>query len=175
MIETLVLAVLNPLVSKLTEDFLTRRRNTVHIADLQDQVVRLMASHLQLEEEVTQTRLSVIALTRYLARTQAEVFVLKGDFLQLVTVAPNQRQVLIGHAIQDFSSGVEARLQERLGRSEQTTQQSKSQLSRSTQPDSTRATGGNNAASSSEALNKFFDGFEEEIMRARLGHGGSND
>jgi hypothetical protein len=168
MFEAIVLAVLKPLVSKLTEDFLNRRRSTVTIAELQDQVIRLMVSHRELEGQVTEARMSVIALTRYLALTQGGIFILNGDRLELATVPLDQRQVLVGHAIEDFNSTVEARLQRQFKRAERTTRQSRSPLPRSSGLAPTHGSVGA-AVNSSEALNSFFDNFEEEIMRTRLG------
>jgi hypothetical protein len=170
MIEQIVLAVLNPLVSKLTDDFLNKRRNTVAIAELQDQVIRLLAGHRELEIEVAQARMAVLSLSRYLALTQGNIFVLRDDRLEVAISPQSERQIVIGHAIDSFSSSVEAHLQRQLGRSSKASAHSGSAVS----PPALRSASGEGSMSSkrdrsSEALSKFFDGFEEEIMRARLG------
>lgn len=152
-----ILAVLAPLVSKLTEDFLDRRRDRVSVVELQDQISRLLASRWQVEADVAQVRMAVIALTRYLARTQGEIFVLRDDLLELSIPSNDRRQETVGHAISDFNSLVEARLNRRPS------------LRSPKNPVRDRP------VVSSEALNEFFDGFEEGIMRARLGREGPSD
>jgi hypothetical protein len=170
MIEAIVLAVLKPLVSKLAEDFLGGRRNKVAIVDLQDQVLLLLRSHRELEIEISQARMAVLALTRYLALTQSETFILRRDPLELAISSNVRELATVDHAIQDFNSSVKARLQKqsnRTARSHGTSSPSNFMLGKSSTSHATDE--------SSEALNRFFDGFEEEIMRTRLGREESND
>jgi hypothetical protein len=170
MIETIVLAVLKPLVSKLTEDFLDGRRNKVAIADLQDQVLRLLRSQREMEIEISQARMAVLALTRYLALTQSETFVLRRDPLELVISSKVQELATVDHAIQDFDTSVKARLHResnRTARSHGTPSSSNSVAAKGPTSHARDASSG--------ALDRFFDGFEEEIMRARLGREESND
>lgn len=166
MIEPITLAVLKPLVTKLTEDFLARRRNKVAISELQDQVLRLLMSQRELQFEVTQARMAVVALTRYLALTQAETFVLHRDRLELAIEPPDHRQAVIGHAIEDFNSSVEARLQR---------QSSRMPRQRPVSSLPAKAVTSDVQNASPDALSRFFDDFDEEIMRTRLGREERND
>ncbi|MBV9011135.1 MAG: hypothetical protein JO281_23045 [Pseudonocardiales bacterium] len=157
-ITKVIFAVLSSLVKKLTENFLDGRRDKVSVRDLQDQVIRLVASHSQMQTEVTRIRMTVIALIKYLALTQGEVFILHDDdLLELAVLASDQRMEMIGYAIGNFDTLVKARLNQR-----RSLRSPKEQAS-------------NSPTVASEALNKFLDGFEEEIMRARLGREGTSD
>ncbi len=170
MIEAIILAVLNPLVTKLTEDFLDRRRNKVAISELQDQVLRFVAQQREMEIEVTQTRMAVLALTRYLALTQAEIFILKPDAIELAINPTKHERAVVGHAIQDFSSSVETHLQRSFRRSQVSRPTSSSFSERSA-----KANRDHVQPASAEALDRFFDGFDEEIMRVRLGREDTNE
>ncbi|MDH2430412.1 hypothetical protein [Sphaerisporangium sp. TRM90804] len=156
MVAELVLAVLYPFVGKLTEDFLNRRRKGVDIAEIQEQVVRLMASQRAVETELADARVTVLALTRHLVRTQGQTFVLHGDRLELL--AGQEPGSGVGPVIERFSSSVEQRLHTRRAAS-----------GPPHVPARAPAAAPVSAADSAEALNSFFDGFEEEIMRARRG------
>jgi hypothetical protein len=160
------LAVLTPFVSKLTEDFLDRRRGAVKTAELQDQVVRLMGDHRELEIEVAQTQKAVIALTRYLAFTQGEAFVFKGDRLELAISADGQRDEVVGNAIGNFHRAVAEICAQRGGRPPGAPGQPRPQ---SSQPKASGSSTSDSRAASPDALDRFFEGFEEEVMKARLG------
>lgn len=157
--EQLIIAVLQPMLVKLTEYFLEKRRSSVTITELQNQVLQLLATQSDLQIEVINARMAVIALSRYLSLTHQEIFFLRGESLELAVVEQEQRQALIAPAIKDFGRSVEARLEQK-------------QRRLATQGNSQRATPvvrHKIPQHESDALNQFFDGFEEEIMRARLG------
>lgn len=156
MVDAIVLSVLKPFVSKLTEAFLQRRRNKVAIADLQDQVLRLVMSQRELQIEVQQAQQTILALTRYLVLTHADTFIVQQGHLELAAKPVDADRVVVGQAIQGFTSSVEASVQHR------------SRHARDPQSSVV------SADTSSEALDRFFDGFAEEIMQARLGRGGAN-
>lgn len=158
---TIVAAVLSPLVSKLTEDFLRRRRNAVKITELQHQVVDLLASQRRLEVEAAQARLTVLALTRYLALSQHDIFVVHEDLLELAIAPGGENTAVIGGAIDRFNSSVEAHVARRHRLAVESPPQSPERSAR--------------RQAEADSLNRFFDGFEEEIMQARLGRGGSNE
>jgi hypothetical protein len=170
MIATIVPAVLGPLVKKLTNDFLNRRRNMVTISELQDQVVRLMASHRELQFEVAQAQMTVIALTRYLAMTQGQAFVFNGDRLELAIGPQGQRETLIGHALSDFNSSVETHVRRQLNSAARTAQQpAPPAYSPSSRSIPTEGSASGAQALSSKALDAFFEGYAAEVMQARLG------
>src|SRR5262245_20166029 len=160
------LAVLTPFVTKLTEDFLDRRRGTVDTAELQGQVVRLMGDHRELEIEVAQTQKAVIALTRYLAYTQGKAFVFKGDRLELAINAEGQRDEIVANAIGNFKRAVEEMRAQRGGHAPGASEQPRPQ---SSQPKPSGNSTSDRRAASPEALERFFEGFEEEVMKTRLG------
>lgn len=168
-------AVLSPFVRKLTENFLNRQRNTVGVAELQDQVTRLLDSQRDLEFENTQARMVVLAFARYLAHTQREIFVLKNDRLEIVTRPPSEREEFIEHAIDNFAISLEARLKRRADGSPEAAQPRPPSHSASSRSTSSESSTGAVGVATSEALNKFFEGFEEEIMRTRLGRVEHND
>lgn len=169
MVAEIILSVLSPFVTKITEDFLGRRRATVAVADLQDQVVRLMASHRELEIEVAQARLAVVALTRYLVMTQGEIFALQGDHLTLEIKPRRRRQVILGQVLDDFSSSVESSISKRQTLRPEFSPDTPPQPSPLTRSASKNDSTNETPAAPNKALSGFFDGFEEEIMRARLG------
>lgn len=169
MVTEILLAVLSPFVTKLTEDFLDHRRNTVAVTELQDQIVRLLADHRELQMEVVQARMAVVALTRYLVLTHGETFVLHGDRLELARDPQGRRQTILGHVIEDFSSSVEARVGGRQSRPPEPRRPSRPLPPQSARPTSTTESADGSRTASAEALKGFFDDFEEEIMRARLG------
>src|SRR5262245_29064618 len=76
MVVELLAAILSPFVSQVTEHFLDGRRDTVPVSELQRQVLSLLAGQRELEFEVTQARMAVLALSRYLAYTHQETFIL---------------------------------------------------------------------------------------------------
>lgn len=164
-------AVLSPFVSKLTDNFLNRQRNTVTVAELQEQVTRLLDTQQDLVIESMQARMVVLAFARYLARTQREIFVLRDDHrLEVISRPPSEREDLVERAIEDFTLSLETRLRQNEARRSREAAQPwpppRSPRSRSTSSQTPPSTVG---VATPEALNKFFDGFGEEIMRARLG------
>ncbi len=155
MVAELFLAVLSPFVSTLTEHFLNGKQEKVPVARLQDQVIRLMASQRELEIQVEDARRAVFTLTRYLAFSQGEIFAFHDNRLELAIKSPGQRQVIIGHAIEDFNYSVMSRVQ----------------VKRNRQVTSRPEPVAGSSIASSEALDRFFEGFEEEIMKERQGRG----
>jgi len=167
----LISYVLGPFVSKVTENFLGRQRNTVSVAELQDQVSRLLESQRELNVENAKTRVAVLFFARHLARTHGETFALTDDRLELVAKDTGRREEIVEHALGGFSSSVEARLMERAGKSPGAAHVrpvSPPTSSRPPHPETSTATVG---TATSEALNRFFEGFDKEIMDARLGRG----
>lgn len=160
--ETLIVAVLQPMVAKLTEYFLDKRRSSVTIAELQNQVLQLLETQRDLQFEVASARMAVIALSRYLSLTHREIFLLRGESLELAVAEQEQRQALVAPAIRDFSQSLEARFARKNSQFASRVNDSREgQIAPPSRPEAVRST--------SDALSKFFDGFEEEIMRARLG------
>lgn len=159
---TLLGAVLSPFVSKLTDNFLNRQRNSVAVTELQDQVARLLDSRDDLEIESIQTRMAVLAFARNLAFTQHDIFVLKGDRLEVLGRPSSGREELIERAIDDFSLSLEARLKRIEARRAR-------EAEPYPRPTFTPGPPSNVGVATPEALAKFFDGFEEEVMRARMG------
>jgi hypothetical protein len=162
MMEQLLFVVLQPMVAKLTEYFLDKRRGSVTIAELQNQVLQLLAAQRDLQIEVTKARLAVIALSRYLSLTHQEIFLLRGESLELAVAEQDHRQALVAPAIRDFNQSVQARLARQSNQS--MTRGDDSCKTRAALPSRPEA-----GQSAPDALSEFFDGFEEEIMRARLG------
>lgn len=157
--EQLIIAVLQPMLVKLTEYFLEKRRSSVTITELQDQVLQLLATQRDLQIEVINARMAVLALSRYLSLTHQEIFFLRGESLELAVAEQDQRQALIAPAIKDFGLSVEARLEHKRRRF--VTQDNYQKVTPVARPEIPQY--------ESDALGQFFDGFEEEIMRARLG------
>ena len=176
MVTEIILAVLSSLVTTLTEDFLGRRRDDVSVSELQNQVVDLMADQHALRFEIAEARVTVLALTRYLAFTHGEAFVLNDDRLRLVAEpSQDRRQVILGEVISDFDSSVRERVGRRAER--------RRGLPRPASPRPPGPASSAPRASSREtdapitseaALEAFFDGFDEEVLRARLGQGEHN-
>lgn len=162
--EQLLIAVLQPMISKLTEYFLEKRRNSVTIAELQNQVLQLLETQRDLGIEVTKARLAVIALSRYLSLTHQEIFLLRGGSLELAVAEQAQRQALVAPAIRDFGQSVEARLVKRMNSS--TTRGYHSRKAWTAPPARPVIT-----PAESAALAEFFNGVDEELMRTRLGGG----
>jgi len=150
MLSSTIAAVLPSVAGKITEGFIQRKRTKIAITELQDQVVQLLASNRQLQIEAQETRLAVLALARYLAMTQAEVFALRDGQLALASAARDNasQKIAIESAIHNFSSRVESHPQSR-----------RQQLIPARTPTPTPA----------KAPRDFIDGFNEEVMRARTG------
>lgn len=167
MITAIIGAVLPPLIRELTDDFLDRRRDRVTVAELQHQVTHLLISQRQVEIELTQVRMAVLALTRYLAVTQNETFVFQNDQLELASPPPARQPAAISKAIEDFHASVEARVnQSRKPPSKIDVKLRPNTLA----PNSLSAASKSPSAVSADALARFFDGFDEEVMRERLHH-----
>lgn len=147
----ILLGVLSPFISTVTEDFLARRRDAVPLSELEDQVIRLAAGQRNMENELVQIRQAVVVLTRFLAEYGAETFSYQGERLELAGGLDERRQVVVGQVIESFEQEVTAQVQARR------------QRQRRPEPRPIPA------GPTSDQLKGFLDGFEEEIRRARLG------
>ncbi|MGI8330487.1 hypothetical protein ACRYCC_11030 [Actinomadura scrupuli] len=148
----ILLGVLSPFISTVTEDFLARRRDAVPLSELEDQVIRLAAGQRHMEDELVQIRQAVVVLTRFLAEYGAETFSYRGERLELAGGLDERRQVVVGQVIESFEQEVTAQVQARRQRSRR-------------RPEPREIPAG----PTSDQLKGFLDGFEEEIRRARLG------
>ena len=174
--------VLPPLLGQLTNGFLEGRRNSVTVAELQAQVVRLLVDQRQMEIDIEKANLTVLALTRFLANSQRKTFVLyDDDRLELNVSRRGTREDEVGRALEDFYVDIERLAFRRAGIPPAKPQRGETPSPRGetpSPPESWRpkATSAREPlAATPKALSTFFDGFEEEIMRARLGHGGSDE
>jgi hypothetical protein len=106
-----------------------------------------------------------MVLTRYLALTQQETFLLRGGSLELSVENNSQGRASVEPAIKDFSHAVQARIERQNQRSAHLPGASKNRAAISSATPVQRTV----SPDGSKALDDFFDGFEEEIMRTRLG------
>jgi hypothetical protein len=167
--------VLPPLLGQLTNGFLEGRRNSVSVAELQAQVVRLLVDQRLMEIDIEKANLTVLALTRFLANSQRNTFVLyDDDRLELNVRRRGTREDEVGRALEDFYVDIERLTFRRAGIPPAKPQRAETPSPpESWQPKATSAS--EPLAATPKALSTFFDGFEEEIMRARLGRGGSDE
>jgi hypothetical protein len=163
--EQIIIALLPSMAKKLAEYFLDKRRNSVTIKELQDQILQLLEVQRGLQIEATQARLAIMALTRYLALTQQETFLLRGGSLELAAGDRGKGRALVEPAIRDFSHTVQARIERQNRRSTRLTSVPKNRATISSATPVQRTV----SPEESKALGVFFEGFEEEIMRTRLG------
>jgi len=186
----LIQLVLPPLVSQLTEGFMDRRRDGVTVDELQRRVIDILVNQRAMEYEMTDMRMTVLALTRYLANSQRDTFVLYGDDrLELAVGSQPPRAAEISQALAEFQETMEELVRRRAGGSVGpradgarhspvgSRQQERAPLApavpvprryaRSAEAEPLEVT--------PEALSSFFDGFDEEIMRARLGRDAPNE
>lgn len=198
MTEHPALEALGPLIDALGDNFLAQQRDMVTVAQLQDQVIQLLVADTGPDIDVGRVKMTVFTLIRLLATTQHRVFRLSGDRLWVLSEPQAQRQILIEDAIDDFDDDVEARLRRHSGRSAEPAPQSQTAPVAGRPPrrrprrNVTRTSpapapapvpvpksgpgenrnmpaGPGSQQSSDPALDAFFDGFHEEILRARLG------
>jgi hypothetical protein len=162
----IALAVLEPLVGKLTDAFLRKKRQSVAVAELQDQVVQMLANQQKAEVEIRAAQLAILSLTRYLAMTQPNIFVLRGDRLE-ISAGPNGNGIepSIGDALSAFNASVEHQVHQRIDPATITPPAPNPsvpprQLQKGVAPP---------PCTDEEALNRFFEDFDREIMRTRLG------
>ena len=144
MVAEIFLAVLPPLFGKLTEAFLGNRHQSVDLAQLQEEVARLVRSQRELAVELSEYQRATAHLVRYVARSRRDVFVFHGG--QLVLAEQALQRDDLRELIDGMGADLERRLRQRQARPPIADRQSAS------------------------ALDAFFDGFEEEVTRARLGH-----
>ena len=169
--------VLPPLLGQLTNGFLEGRRNSLTVAELQAQVVRLLVDQRQMEVDIEKANLTVLALARFLANSQRKTFVLyDDDRLELNVSRLGPREDEVGQALEDFYVDIERLAFRRAGIPPAKPQRAESPSPPESRRPRPKATPPREPlAATPKALSTFFDGFEEEILRARLGHGGSDE
>ena len=163
----LVTAVLSPFISEVTKEFLGRRRKDIQLKDLQRDVEQTMAAQADLAVNIDEIRKAVVVLARYLALTNSELFYLSENVLGLTERPSKDMAVRFTPAIAQFQGHVERRAVAR--RTEQARSVGRRQAQ--TWPEtSSRA----QQPTQGQELDDFFDGFNEEVMRARLERGDDN-
>lgn len=147
MITELLVGVLQPFITKVTEEFLRRRRDAVDMRVLQDQVAQLVAAQYASSVAAAEVRRAVMVLTRYLVVTSGNMFLIEddGDELRLATRFDRERDDALRPAIRNFDHLLRQEIRRR--------QLVSAEL----------------GSSEKSALDGFTDGFAEEILDLRLG------
>jgi hypothetical protein len=160
MVGEILLAVLPSLVSTLTDQFLNRKRDTVDLTDLQQQVTQLAINQQAVSAEAEHARRAVKVLVRYLTVAEKATFLLRGDHLELAEGVAGRPDNDLARVLQEFGTAVEGQVRQRPPKL------------RSSVPGSSPSGAGEAVGDDrlEQALEHFFDGFDEEIRRARLGH-----
>lgn len=160
MVGEIIIAVLPSLVSTLTQHFLGRNRDPVDVSNLQDQVARMAADQKALAADAEQAREAVRILVRYLTIAQNDTFLVRAGQLQLTEEMAHQPNRKLAQSIQEFGTTVEKQVRQRQERPQP-------KMSAPEPTDSSGAKAGHDDELA-QALDRFFDGFEEEIQQARL-------
>jgi hypothetical protein len=160
MVGEILLAVLPSLVSTLTDQFLGRKRGSIDLTDLQQQVTQLAINQQVLSAEADQARRAVKVLVRYLTVAERETFLLRGDHLELAEGVAGRPDNDLARVLQEFGTSVEGQVRQRQPKL------------RSSAPGPSPSGAGEAVEDDrlEQALEHFFDGFDEEIRKARLGH-----
>jgi hypothetical protein len=165
MIAEIITAAVPTLITRLADEFFAKRRDSVDIGELQEQVARLVAERNALGCELEEIRHVVLVLARYLALTRQDVFVLRTDHLALTEQYRIDREVTVVPVIDDFRMRVEQSVVRRQNsaiesfRRRQTEELAKQEEIASAQPIPVKA----------GAVDDFLSDFSEEVLRLRTG------
>jgi hypothetical protein len=113
MIAEILMATMPSLVMRLADEFFDKRRDSVDVRELQEQVARLVVEKNALSCELGEIRRAVLVLARYLALTRQDAFMLEADQLSLTDRFQSERETKVAPVIVDFGERVEQRLQQR--------------------------------------------------------------
>ncbi|VVJ14988.1 Uncharacterised protein [Amycolatopsis camponoti] len=113
MIAEIITAAVPTLVTRLADEFFAKRRDSVDVGELQEQVARLVAEKTSLGCELAEIRQAVLVLARYLAVTRQDVFVLETDHLALTERFRIDREKTVVPVIDDFRTRVERSVERR--------------------------------------------------------------
>lgn len=166
MIAEVLTATLPALVLRLTDEFSAKRRDSVNVRELQEQVAQLMAAEKSLRYNLAEVEHVVLILTRYLALIRRDAFALTGDQLVLTEPFRSERGAVAAPVMTDFGARVVHSIERRQSHAIESfrRQQSAAPAERDEQhADSADRRG---AARTSR---DFLESFAEEVLDMRLG------
>jgi hypothetical protein len=169
MIAEIFTAALPALVTHLTDTFSTRRRDSVDVRELQEQVARLAATQNSLQGNLAEVEHAVLILTRYLALTRQDAFSLAGEQLVLAEQFRSRREAVVTPVMTDFGARVEQSIEKHQNQAIEAfrRQQSSAPTAPAERdmpwPNSPQHRGG------TRSPHDFLDTFAEEVLDLRLG------
>jgi hypothetical protein len=166
MIAEIFTATLPALVSRLVDEFSAKRRDSVNVRELQEQVARLTAAQNSLRHNLAEVEHVVLILTRYLALTRQDAFALTGDRLVLTEPFRREREAVVAPVMTDFGARVELSIERRQKHIIESfrRQQTAELVERDEQ-----ATDSADRFGTARTSRDFLESFAEEVLDMRLG------
>jgi argonaute-like protein implicated in RNA metabolism and viral defense len=167
MIAEILMATMPSLVMRLTDEFFTKRRDSVDVCELQEQVARLVVENNTQACELAEVRHAVLVLARYLVLTRQDAFMLEADQLTLTDQFLLDRETKVPPVIVDFGARVEQRIQQRQDHDIEVfrRRQSAGSVEQEMVPSPVLK------HSETVVADNFLAGFTEEVLDMRLGRG----